>query len=307
MMTTLKVLIDTRIRNTSAILAATSWVETEQKPLPRGVHHEAASLRKYVEALNQADAATHIQNDLDSGIEVSAFFARALADDESFSTRLNDFSAKANLDSYWKEHDAVWQESAEAVQKHIKDVDFTSFLREVFGDAPGELIIHPNLAYPTTHSFGIKVGDRAYSIIVPRKAVGESAPWPFADDREHILRLVIHDFCQAMLDNVIAQNPQVVTATASKAKDLILPDELRAIHPSWALQLAELFNYGATVVFMNRIIPGSGDAFALYERRTKHILIMPTIIEAVTQYLERKAKGNATPLAEYLPQFINLL
>jgi hypothetical protein len=257
--------------------------------------------------LNQADAAIHIQNDLDSGIEVSAFFARALADDESFNKRLNDFSAKANLDSYWKKHDTVWHDSVDAVHQHIAGVEFAPFLREVFGDAPSELIIHPNLAYPTTHSFGIKVGERAYSIIVPRKAVGESPPWPFADDREHILRLVIHDFCQAMLDNVIAQNPQVVTATAPKAKDLILPDELRTTHPSWALQLAELFNYGATVAFMNRIIPGSGDAFALYERRTKHILIMPTLIEAVTHYLEQKAKGNAIALEEYLPQFINLL
>ena len=104
------VTIDSRIRNTSAVLAATSWVVTEQKPLPRGVHHEAASLRKHVEALNQADAATHIQNDLETGIEVSAFFDRALADDESFSKRLNDFSAKANLDSYWKEHNAVWND-----------------------------------------------------------------------------------------------------------------------------------------------------------------------------------------------------
>lgn len=306
-MSTLNVLIDSRIRNTSAVLAATSWVETEQKPVPRGVHHEAASLRKHVEALNQADAAVHLQNDLDSGIEVSAFFARALADDESFSKRLNDFSAKANLDSYWKEHDAVWHESADAVHQHVLNVDFASFVRELFGEAPSELIIHPNLAYPTTHSFGIKIGDRAYSIIVPRKAVGESPPWPFADDREHLIRLVIHDFCQAMLDNVIAQNPQVVTATAAKAKELILPAEMLVTHPTWALQLAELFNYGATTVFMNRIIPGSGDAFALYERRTKHILIMPSIIKAVTQYLERKANGETTPLAEYLPQFINLL
>lgn len=306
-MPTLNVQIDSRIRNTSAVLAATSWVETEQKPLPRGVHHEAASLRKHVEALNQADAVIHIQNDLNSGIEVSAFFARALADDESFSKRLSDFSAKANLDSYWKEHDAEWRESVEAVERHIQNVDFASFLREVFGDAPSELIIHPNLAYPTTHSFGIRVGDRAYSIIVPRKAVGESPPWPFADDREHVIRLVIHDFCQALLDSVIAQNPQVGTATAPKAKNLILPDELRTTHPSWAMQLAELFNYGATVIFLNRIIPGSGDAFALYERRTKHILIMSSIIEAVTHYLERKAKGETTSLAEYLPQFINLL
>ena len=77
-MTTLKVLIDPRIRNTSAVLAATSWVEMEQKPLPRGVHHEAATLRKHVEGFKNAAAATHVQNDLEVGIEPSSFFARSI-------------------------------------------------------------------------------------------------------------------------------------------------------------------------------------------------------------------------------------
>ena len=64
-------------RALSALLAATDWPEREQKPLPRGVHHEAAALKKHVGEFRDQAAARYLQTKLNSDSDLAPYLARA--------------------------------------------------------------------------------------------------------------------------------------------------------------------------------------------------------------------------------------
>ena len=297
----LTVRTDPAIRALSAALAAADWPEREQKPVPRGVHPHAAMLKKHVADYRSHAAVAYVQSALDADPDPLPLFDRAVKGEAELNAHLQSFSTEAALDSFWAEHDSVWTGAVAEVQKHVTDVDFTAILQEAFGVAPDELILLPNPAYPTTHSMGFGNLQRAYSLIPPRKAVGESPPWPFGDDRDYLLRYAVHDFCQCPL----AEYAEVLAATAGQSDQVQLPDDFRAAYPTWPKQFTELFAYGLISIFLNRIDEGAGDAVILYDRRTKKLALLPAVVTAVSNYLTAKAGGRYSSLADYLPYFAN--
>ncbi len=300
-MSTLTVRTDARARNLSALLAATDWPDQEQRPLPRGVHPQAAMLRKHVGPYRTHAAAAYVQNALVANSDPSALFARALGDDPALNGHLRSFAGSAGLAAFWAEHDPAWAQAVSEVQAHVNALNFEGFLTELFDAAPTELIIHPNIAYPTTHSFGLLVDGQAYSIMPPRKAVGESKPWPFGDDRDYVVRLVVHDFVQAQLLALLARQPELLPV--GENNDL-LPESFRAEFPTWQKQMVELFAYAAQIIFLNRLEDGAGDAFTVFERRTRKLVILPGVVDEVTNYIAGRglSPAYATP-ATYLPRF----
>jgi hypothetical protein len=187
------------------------------------------------------------------------------------------------------------------VKSQVANVPFDSFLNELFDALPSELIIHPNIAYPTTTSFGVMVEGRAYSIMPPRKAVGESKPWPFGDDRDYVVRLAVHDFVQAQLLSLLTPKPELIPIGEN---DDLLPEAFRAEFPSWRKQVVELFAYAAQIIFLNRLEDGAGDAFAVFERRTRKLVILPEVVAEVSNYMAGKGTGQKyTSLEAYLPHF----
>jgi hypothetical protein len=293
------------VRNLCAILAATDWPEREQKPLPRGVHPEAASLRKHVSTLGNHPAIQHVQTMLERGPELGPLFAQALNGSSELVGLVRSFARAASLETYWQEHDAVWVQSAAEVQKQVEGLPLQAFLVELFDIVPYELIIHPNLAYPTTHSFGVRAGNALYSIMPPRKAVGESKPWPFGDDRDYVVRLAVHDFVQAYLNDLTTHHPNLIPA--GENNDLLPPD-FQTEHPTWKRQVIELFAYGAQIIFLNRVSDGAGDAFAMFERRTRGLNILPDVVAELTNYVAgRGVSQRYASIAAYLPTFADLV
>src|SRR5262245_61183829 len=261
-MTTLTVTTDSRARALSALLAATDWPEREQKPLPRGVHPQAGALKKHVSEFRAHPAAVYAQGGLDAAGDLVALFSRALSGEPRLTARLDEFASAAGMEAYWAEHEVGWTQAVKEVQKHVGDLNFAGFLSELFDPLPAELIILPNLVYPTTHSFGLSAGEKVYSIMPPRKAVGESPPWPFGDDRDYVARLAMHDFVQAGLNDLLARRPDLLAPGQNAAN---LPAEFQADHPGWQKQVVELFCHAAQVIFLNRIDDGAGDSFNIYE------------------------------------------
>lgn len=303
-MPSLAVITNPHARTLSALLAATDWPEREQRPLPRGVHPQAAALKKHVADFKSHPAVAYVQAALNADPDLRPLFTRAVTDEAELSAHLNSFAAEAGLDAYWASNDSAWAEAVAEVQAHVNGIDFTAILNEAFGAAPAELIILPNLAYPTTHSFGFGTLERAYSLMPPRKAVGESPPWPFRDDRDYILRLAIHDFTQCLLADVLEKNPGLLPDSPLSEQ---LPADFRAEHPAWPRQVTELFAYGMMTIFLNRLDDGAGDSFALFERRTRKLTVLPAAITAVANYLDGRAKGQIASLADYLPRFTEAL
>jgi hypothetical protein len=303
-MTNLTILTDPRARTLSALLAATDWPEREQRPVPRGVHPQAAALRKHVANFKSHPAVAYTQAALNAQPDLRPLFARAVNDEAELSTHLNSFAAEAGLEAYWATNDSAWAEAVSEAQAHVNGIDFATILDEAFGTAPAELVILPNLAYPTTHSMGFGSTERAYSLMPPRKAVGESPPWPFRDDRDYILRLAVHDFTQFLLADVLEKNPGLLPESPLSEQ---LPADFRAEHPTWLRQVTELFAYGMMTIFLNRLDDGAGDSFALFERRTRKLAVLPAAITAVSTYLDSRAKGQITSINDYLPRFAEAL
>ncbi len=300
-MTAVLVQTDSRARTLSAILAATDWPEREQRPVPRGVHPQAGALKKHAAAFRDHPAVAYMQGALDAAPELAPLFGRALSDEPKLSARLGEFAAAASLEAYWAGHEAGWAQSVSEVQKHVGGLNIAGFLDELFDALPGELVILPNLAYPTTHSFGVRAGDRAYSIMPPRKAVGESPPWPFGDDRDYVARLAVHDFVQASLDELLARHPDLLSPGEHAGG---LPPDFRAEHPTWHRQVIELFCYGAQAIFLNRVEDGAGDSFSIYERRTRKLALLPGLVDEMTNYIAgRGVSAHYANIEVYLPRF----
>lgn len=299
--------IDDRIRTTSALLAATDWPELEQQPLPRGVHTQATALRRHVRARPYPSlaavqqAAQYAQGFVDRFPEPVALFEQALINDPALTPLLGPFAQATSLDEYWKAHERVWQEAIEQVEHHIRGVDFSAMFETAIGIAPLNFYIYPNLAFPTNLSLGAFAADTVYCIMPPRKAVGESPPWPFADDRDHILKLAIREFCRATMRKFYKSHPGLLPRTANLSNRL--PPHFRAAHPAWPDQVCELYGFGVTVIYLNRIERGMGDALTLYEKRSRGLDVLPDVVNVVNEFLERREGGSSVTLANYLPTF----
>jgi hypothetical protein len=304
-MSDVKVVTQPAARNLSALLAATTWPDREQAPMPRGVDPQAALLKKHASAFNDHPAVKHVQTLLNRDPELPPLFARVLTHNDELAGQVQSFARAASLENYWQAHDPVWAQAAAEVQAHVAGLPIQAFLVELFDIVPYDLIIHPNLAYPTTHSFGVRAGNALYSIMPPRKAVGESKPWPFGDDREYVVRLAVHDFVQAHLIDLTNLHPHLIPA--GENNDLLPPD-FRAEHFTWQRQVIELFAYGAQIIFLNRISDGAGDAFAMFERRTRQLSILPDVVHELTNYVAGRGLGpRYATLATYLPAFADTL
>lgn len=300
-MSTLTVVTDPRLRNLSALLAATDWPDSEQRPLPRGVHPHAAMLRKQVSPYRAHAAARYLQGALETEGALPAIVARVLNAEAEITGHLRAFVGAAALGAFWSEHEPSWAQAVNEVEAHVRPLNFESFLGELFDSLPTELIIHPNIAYPTTVSFGVLVNDKAYSIMPPRKAVGESKPWPFGDDRDYVARLAIHDFVQAQLVDLLNRQPKLIPVGEN---DDLLPEAFRAEFPTWNKQVVELFAYAAQSIYLNRLEDGAGDAFAVFERRTRKLAILPNVVDEITNYIAGKGLSSRyASLEHYLPHF----
>ena len=292
---------DSRCCALSAVLAATDWPDREQRPLPRGVHPQAHALKKHVADFRDRASVAYVQAALDANSDLAPLFARALNDDPELAIHLSEFAAAASLESYWAEHEAGWAGSVAEVQKHVEGVKFDSFLAELFEAVPDELIIHPNLAYPTTHSFGVSAPGKLVSIMPPRKAVGESPPWPFGDDRDYVVRLGMHDFTQALLNDLLGRRPELIRPGQNSG---LFPEAFRAGFLTWQKQIVELFAYAAQIIFLNRLEDGAGDSFAVFERRTRKLVILPGVVDDITNYIAgRGMSAQYANIEVYLPQF----
>ena len=301
-MPTLTVVTDPRLRDLSALLAATDWPEREQNPVPRGVHPLAAMLKKHVSPFRAHSAAVYLQGVLAANSDPAPLFARALGDDPDLAGPLRSFAGAAELPVFWAEHESSWTQAVSEVRAQVDGLPFASFLDELGEAPPAGLVIHPNVAYPTTHSFGVLTGGQAWSILPPRKAVGESKPWPFGDDRDYVARLALHDFVQAQLSAVVSARPELIPPGENAER---LPDAFRAEFPAWPAQVVEMFAYAAQVIFLNRLDDGAGDAFAMFERRTRGFAILPGLVDALTNYLAgRGLSAIYANLEAYLPHFV---
>ncbi len=244
-----EVRIDERARTLSALLAATDWPEREQVAVPFGIHPQAVALRRHAEPFRDHPGATFIQQALDTMSDDSAPYfevvlnmswpdfgpdfesaSKSLAglDAAEFGLHLKTFLTDAGLSTFWKEHEKDWAEAVSAIREHIVSLDIMSFLGSFFGDDGFKIVCVPNILFPTQHAIGVVTRTEICCLIPPRRAVGQSPPWPFADDREHVLSGVIFAACGALVPDYLSKHADEVSGAAESAATLEFDEGLES-------------------------------------------------------------------------------
>lgn len=320
--------IDERARTLSALFAATDWPEREQEPTPFGVHAQAASLRRHVASQRTHPAVAFLQRAFEEitrdprpyfGLalhlawpectpdEGSTEYALALPelDAAELGEHMREFASAAGLQPYWAAHAPAWEAAVGEIGAHLEGVDLEAFLCSFFGNLNHDLVCIPNPLYPSQFALGIRTPATIYCLIHPRKAVGESPPWSYSADREHVLRLMVQEACEALLPSYLARHRDVVTATAGQAAELPFASTFRARYPDWEQQLEQLITFAAMALFLDLADPGAGDSFTFYEQRMRGLRALPVVVLLFKDYLEQQRAGKYAHVAEYLPRFVS--
>jgi hypothetical protein len=201
----ISVTIDDRVRLVAAVLAAGSWPAREQALEPHAVHPQAKLTRGYVSDFPDHPAVVATDRALDDGVPVDSLFATALRsrwptfeplqvlpngfDAERWLSQLADFYTDSAIAAFfWADHKATWHEAKQGLDR-IFDTDTLSvLLAQLTGrPAPQDLVIVPNLVYPALCSIVAAAGETLYLIMPPPRAVGESPPWSYGEDRGWVL------------------------------------------------------------------------------------------------------------------------
>ena len=141
-------------------------------------------------------------------------------------------------------------------------------------------------------------------LIPPRRAVGQSPPWPFADDREHVLRSVIFAACGALLPDYLARHVDEVSGAAESAAALEFDAGFLKRYPDWQLQFARLLTLAAIALFLDEVDPAAGQSYVLLEQRAYGLRQLPAVVDAFQRYLVKQRAGEYRHVAEYMPQLV---
>lgn len=312
----IQVQIDDRARLMSAVLSATNWPDTEQQRKRHRAHVHARNTARRVADKADHPAVHTLQTLLNQGTPLEAIYTYALSlswPDLTLCTplpwaplhwdeQLADFYAKTTLADWWTEETDIWQRAVEQLKKVITQADLYSFFKPFVGDVNEQLIIMPNVSYPSDTEIGVRLDNMLFCVTPPRIAWGDNEPWPFDEDPAHIFRGLLAEYGRLLMVSYLRQNAAAVAPVADKP--LPVSDKFRETYPTWGDQFTALFVVGAVAIFLEQAIsPQEAKAYILMENKVHGITILPGVVSVLKRYLSEHAEGRFHELAEYLPNF----
>ncbi|MEM7117305.1 MAG: hypothetical protein AAF614_33030 [Chloroflexota bacterium] len=193
--------LDPQIRLIGLALAASSWPQREQAVLTHAVHPHAKRARQWLQVAKANAAIVSLDEQLANGASLALLYEKGLVD-EAWRGQLAGFAAEtAVLTNFVPAHEAVW-ETAVAELRDIVVVDkLADFLHRLCREtAVPPIYIHPNLLYPALTPVLAKTETAWHLLVPPPKAVGESPPWPYAEDPGW----VVAQLCAALLPGLLS-------------------------------------------------------------------------------------------------------
>ncbi len=315
-MGTVSVRIDDRVRLLSALLAATSWPEDEQRRKPHGTHAHARSTRRLVLVHNKHPAVLIMQALLDRGVMLDAVYTFMMQLSwpglsggnpptwvpPTWNRHLLSFYEQTGLAQWWQEEAQVWARSREEVERALGGADLGAFLRRFVGDFDDDLVFIPNICYPTDVEIGVRANSELCCIVPPRIAWGDNPPWPFDEDPAHIFRATLTRFGRLLMQDYLHQH-QDVLETVSRKKLPVSKSFVEA-HPGWEEQFLTLFTAGLVAIYLEDFVSkAEADAFVLLEKKTQGIEVLPGVVSVLRRYLSGHESGQYPAFIDYLPHF----
>lgn len=313
---TLQVRIDDRVRLMSALLSITDWPSQEQARKRHRAHVHARNTAKRVAHLSEQPAVETLQNLLNQGTPIEAIYTYALTltwpdmglkapihwSPLHWNEQLGDFFVKADLAGWWSEEKEVWQRAEQQIGGIVRQADLQGFFRPFVGNINEQLVLMPNISYPSDIEIGVRVDSELVCIVPPRIAWGDNEPWPFDEDQAHVFRSIVSEFGRLLMVAYLRQNAAAVAPVA--AKPLPVSEKFRETHTTWSDQFTGLFVMGAVALFLEQMIgEKESKAYNLMENRLHGITIIPGVVSVLKRYLSEHEEGRYKEMADFLSNF----
>lgn len=293
------------IQQLGTLLAATSWPADEQRNGRYGVSHQAQQMSKAGQFQHNHPAARLLQAELDAGTSLEALFTRVLARPaDTLAQQAAAFSQSAGIAAFLTESDAAWHDAVLAMRADLAHADLAGFLQRCFGNMVAGYVVTPNLLYPTDMVMSLRHAGRLYGVLPPRRAYGESPPWPFGSDPAYVHQHLAFQFVYQLTALSLEANPALRADTLDAAQLVELPAVLQARFPQEPAQFAALLAHGATAAYLDMLADGEGAAYMLFERRTTGLWQIEQARDAVLAHLNSARSGA---LASLLPALLDEL
>lgn len=319
--TSVKIILDDRLRLMSAALAATDF---PQKAQERKRHHAHAHARATIKHMQDRDMDKHpaistLQTMLNQGTPIEALFTLAMFFQlpgltaptlpdwvpAGWNEQLWDFYEKAELAALWESASKSWNNAvAESEKVFDGKVYFKSLLSEFIGDIDEEFAFAPNLLWPADREVGIRVGKQLISIVPPPLAWGESPPWPYDEETrlaEHTYPMALSQYAHLLMLNYLRKNADQISDATQK--ELPISDELKVQYPTWEDQFLMLFKSAVVAIYLEDYINTTeSKGFMLMEKRIRKMTELPGTVSVLRRFLQEKGNRYDT-LAEFLSVF----
>jgi hypothetical protein len=312
--------LDNRTRLMSAVLAATSYPDKSQDRQKHGVPLHARGTRKLIAEYMHHPAVTSLQVLLDQNTPLTSIFGYALRlswpdleIDEPprwvpprWNEHLKHFHEVTGLAKWWTDEDENWQTPVRHLNEIFSKVDFYTFLEPFFGTVQEQFAFIPNISYPTDVNLRVRVGGELVALIPPRKAWGDSAPWPYDNDPVYIYQEALKAYEELLFGAALYQNPAMVAALSEKP--LPVGEKFAALHTTWSDQITALFTSATTAVFLEDAVnTREAKAYIQIQQKVEGLTILTGVIGILKRFMEEQKTGKYQGFADYLPNFVKHL
>lgn len=308
--------IDDRIRLMSAILGVTTYPEKAQQRIGHRPHAHARNTTKWLQEYKTHPAVVQTQLLMDKKAPLEALYTYILrlswpdlkaADTPpwippNWTQHMRDLYETSQLQRLWDGEAGQWEKAQIEAISVFKDVDFYGFLKPFFGDVPQQLVVMPNISYPSETAVGVRMDNELICAVPPRIAWGDNPPWPFTEDKAHVFSSALAEYVRLLMLAYLRQNAKAVDPVTQK--DLPVSDDFKARYPTWGEQFTWLFVSGVVVLFLEtRLSKKEAEAYILVERKARGVTILPGVVSVLKRYLNDYQNGKYKEFTEFLPLF----
>jgi hypothetical protein len=308
--------LDDRARLMSVVYAITPTADAAHARRPHSAHSHARATRKHFADFREHAAVQTLQTLLEQTTPIEAIFNYALRlnpEDLSivqppswapaeWNAQLNDFRTKANVTAWLTNEATVWERSKSEAERMFKHAQFKPFLKPFLGDIEEALVFMPNISYPAEQEIGVRIGMELVSIIPPRPAWGDSAPWPFDEDAGFIFRAALGQYVRILINEQLALHKDKLEEASQT--ELPINDEVRTKYPTWKDQFLNLFVTGLVAIYLeDHMSAMEAKAYTLMESKVHGNAMLPGVVSVLRRYLGDAASGKYVRFIDYLPLF----
>jgi hypothetical protein len=189
-----------------------------------------------------------------------------------FLEELADFYTDSAIAAFfWSDHNAVWEEAAQDLEKIFKSSKLPTFLDKLLGrPLARQIVVVPNLSYPTLQTIAAQTAECLFLILPPPSAYGESPPWPYGEDPGW----------------VVAQNCYALT-------EIILADDLQALDNN---KQALLRHAAVTLCLEQTVSQKESLSYLVRSKKQNNLPDLPDTVEKMRIYLESPAPRSLAAL-----------